>query len=352
MMRLFVLRFLLLVLFSAIAITGNAQEKKYKVAAIGFYNLENLFDTINDPDKNDEDFLPTGSYNYTPAVYQDKLTNLSGVIASLATELTPDGVAMLGVAEIENRSVLEDLVKQPSLEKRGYKIIHHDSPDARGIDVGFIYQPKYFTVLGSKPLFVQMPLNPDGSSYFTRDILYVWGLFDGEPLHIFVNHWPSRRGGEAASSPLRELAATVCRTVIDSLLQADPNVKILTMGDLNDDPTNNSTYKVMQGKPKPERLKEGELYNPFYDFYKKGIGTLAWNDSWNLFDQVILSQGWLKKDQPGFYFLRNEVFNKPYLTQQSGNFKGYPHRSYIGGVYQGGYSDHFPVFIYLVKEVK
>ncbi len=351
-MRLFVLKMLLLATMVAIASSANAQEKQYKVAAIGFYNLENLFDTINDPNKNDEDFLPTGSYNYTPEVYQDKLTNLSGVIASLATELTPDGVAMLGVAEIENRSVLEDLVKQPSLAKRGYKIIHHDSPDRRGVDVGFIYQPKYFTVLGSKPLYVEMPLRSDGDTSYTRDILWVYGLFDGEPLHIFVNHWPSRRGGEAASSPLRELAATVSRTVIDSLLQADPNVKILTMGDFNDDPTNNSTFKVLQAKQKIEKLKPGELYNPYYDFYKKGIGTLAWSDSWNLFDQIILSQGWLNKEQSGFYFLRNEVFNRPYLTQQSGNFKGYPHRAYVGGVYQGGYSDHFPVYIFLIKEVK
>lgn len=352
MIRFSVLRVLVITCLTAIALEGFAQEKQYKVAAVGFYNVENLFDTINDPEKNDEDFLPTGSYHYTPEVYQEKLTHLSGVIADLATELTPDGVAMLGVAEIENRLVLEDLVKQPSLAKRGYKIIHHDSPDARGVDVGFIYQPKYFTVLGSKPLLVPMPQNPDGSSYFTRDILWVWGTFDGEPLHVFVNHWPSRRGGEVASSPLRELAATVCRGVIDSLLQVDPNVKIITMGDLNDDPTNNSTYKVLQAKPKPEKLKAGELFNPFYEFYKKGIGTLAWNDSWNLFDQIILSQGWLKKEQEGFYYLRTEVYNRPYLTQKSGNFKGYPHRTYVGGVYQGGYSDHFPVYIFLVKEVK
>jgi hypothetical protein len=345
-------RLLIMAGLIAISVASYAQEKKYKVAAIGFYNLENLFDTVDDTLKNDEDFLPTGSYHYTPEVYQDKLGKLSGVIASLATDMTPDGVAILGVAEVENRYVLEDLVKQPDLVKRGYKIVHHDSPDVRGIDVGFIYNPKYFTVLGSKPLYVQMPVYESGDSSYTRDVLYVWGLFDGEPLHIFVNHWPSRRGGEAASAPLRDNAAAVCRKVVDSLLAADPTVKILAMGDLNDDPTNSSVYKVMQAKGNPEKLKEGELYNPFYDFYKKGIGTLAWNDSWNLFDQVIMSQGWLKKDQTGFKFLRNEVFNKPYLTQQTGQFKGYPHRTYIGGVYQGGYSDHFPVFIYLVKEVK
>ncbi len=351
MMRFFRLQ-LMLVVFLAVAANGFAQEKQYKVAAMGFYNLENLFDTFDDTLKNDEDFLPEGAYHYTNEVYQDKLGKLSGVIASLATDMTPDGVAILGVAEVENRFVLEELVKTPALAKRGYKVVHHDSPDRRGVDVGLLYNPKYFTVLGSKPLYVQMPIGEDGDTSFTRDILWVWGLFDGEPLHVFVNHWPSRRGGEAESSPLRENAAAVCRKVVDSLLLADPNVKILAMGDLNDDPTNNSVNKVMQAKGKQDKLKDGEMYNPFYDFYKKGIGTLAWNDSWNLFDQILLTQGLLKQDNSGFRYLRNEVFNKPYLTQQTGHFKGYPHRTYVGGVYQGGYSDHFPVYIYLVKEVK
>lgn len=345
-------RLFLVLIVSCLALTATAQEKQYKVAAIGFYNLENLFDTINDPKTNDEDFLPTGSYNYTPAVYEHKLKQLSSVIATLGTELAPDGVAILGVAEIENRDVLEDLVKQPAIAKRGYKIVHHDSPDRRGVDVGLIYQPKYFKVEGSKPLYVQMPAWEDGSPSFTRDILWVWGLFDGEPIHVFVNHWPSRRGGEAASAPLRDNAAAVGRKVMDSLLADNPNVKILTMGDFNDDPVNNSILNVTQAKGKLEKLKPGELFNPFHSLYKKGIGTLAWNDSWNLFDQIILSQAWLNKDAGGFYYLRAEVFNKPHLTQSSGNFKGYPHRSYVGGVYQYGYSDHFPVYIFVVKEVK
>lgn len=343
-----------LVLFSVLlvlAVSAFAQEKQYKVAAIGFYNLENLFDTINDPNTNDEDFLPKGSYNYTGAVYQDKLTKLSGVIAGLGTEISPDGIAILGVAEVENRLVLEDLVKQPSIAKRGYKIVHHDSPDRRGVDVGLIYNPKYFKVMGSNSIYVQMPLQDDGDTSYTRDILWVWGTMDGEMIHVFVNHWPSRRGGEAASAPLRDNAAATCRKVIDSLLAADPNSKILTMGDLNDDPVNNSVSNVLKAKGKQDKLKPGELFNPFYDNYKKGIGTLAWNDSWSLFDQVVLSQGWLNSDT-SYHYLRNVVYNKSFLAQQSGQFKGYPHRTYVGGVYQGGYSDHFPVYIFVVKEIK
>ncbi len=342
----------LLVALSAVVFGAQAQDKQYKVAAIGFYNLENLFDTINDPNINDEDFLPNGSNRYTGAVYQDKLTKLSGVISGLATDVTPDGVAILGVAEVENSAVLEDLVKQPSLSKRNYKVVHHDSPDRRGVDVGLIYNPKYFKLHGSKPLYVQMPLNDDGSANYTRDILWVWGTLDGDTVHVFVNHWPSRRGGQTASAPLRDNAAAVCRKVIDSLLTVNPNVKTLVMGDLNDDPINNSVYNVLKAKGKADKLQPGELFNPFHANYKKGIGTLAWDNSWNLFDQVILSQAWLNQTNGGYYYLRNVVYNKSFLTQQSGAFKGYPHRTYVGGVYQGGYSDHFPVYIFVVKEVK
>lgn len=352
MMHFTATRLLLLAVLFVFSFTAQAQDKKYKVAAIGFYNLENLFDTINDPNINDEEFLPKGANNYTGAVYQDKLTKLSTVISGLATDVTPDGVAILGVAEVENSAVLEDLVKQPALSKRGYKVVHHDSPDRRGVDVGLLYNPKYFKLEGSKPIYVQMPLWENGDPSYTRDILWVWGLLDGEPIHVFVNHWPSRRGGETASAPLRDNAAATCRKVIDSLLLADPNMKILTMGDLNDDPVNNSVLNVLRAKPKVEKLKEGDLYNPYYDFYKKGIGSLAWQDSWNLFDQIILSQGWLNKTNGSYYFLRNEVYNKSFLTQQEGQFKGYPHRAYVGGVYQGGYSDHFPVYIFVIKEVQ
>ncbi len=347
----FVSRLLLVLFLSVLFITAEAQEKKYKVAAIGFYNIENLYDTIDDPNKNDEEFLPSGANLYTGAVYQDKLTKLSGVIAGLATDVTPDGVAILGLGEVENSAVIEDLVSQPLLAKRGYKVVHHNSPDVRGVDVALIYQPKYFKLLGSKPLYVELPVT-DGDTSYTRDILWVWGMLDGELVNVFVNHWPSRRGGEAASAPRRDLAAGVCRKVIDSLLVADPSAKIVTMGDLNDDPTNNSVNNVLKAKGKIEKLQPGELYNPYYAFYKKGLGTLAWNDSWNLFDQVIISQAWLNKEQSGYSFMRNEVYNKPFLTQQDGNFKGYPHRTYVGGVYQGGYSDHFPVYIFVVKEVK
>lgn len=330
---------------------ASAQKKNYKVGVVGFYNLENIFDTINDPKTNDEDFLPNGSLVYNTAVYKDKLSKLSQVISEMGTEVSPDGVAILGVAEVENRKVLEDLVNQPKLKNRGYKVVHYNSPDARGVDVGMLYNPKYFKVLGSKSLLVPLK-NSDGSPYYTRDVLWVTGIFDGDTMHVLVNHWPSRRGGEEASAPGRALAAGVGKKIIDSLTAANPNAKIVLMGDLNDDPTSPSVTQVLGAVGKEEDVKPGGLYNPWVDFYKKGIGTLAYQDSWNIFDQIILSYGWLNPKQEGYFLKSAHIFNKEYMVTKTGKWKGYPMRTYDGAIYNGGYSDHFPTYTVLLKEIK
>jgi hypothetical protein len=323
-------------------------QQQYKVACIGFYNLENLFDTVDDTLINDEEFLPEGLRKWTPDVYEEKKRNLARVISELGTELTPDGVAILGVAEIENRFVLEDLVKQPAIVSRNYQVVHHDSPDRRGIDVGLLYQPKYFTVTGSRaiPLLIY---SDDGERIYTRDILHVAGLLDGEPLHVLVNHWPSRRGGEAATQPFRNAGALICKNVKDSLLQIDPNAKVIVMGDLNDDPTSPSVKKVLAAKGKKPDVKDGDFFNPMFDYFKKGIGTLAYRDAWSLFDQIILSEGLVDEDQAGFRFYKAQVYNENYLIQKTGQFKGYPYRTFDFDNYIAGYSDHFPVFVYLLK---
>lgn len=334
-----------LLIFSSL----SAQQKQYKVAAVGFYNFENLFDTINDPLKNDDDFTPEGALRYTPEVYFDKLDKLSSVVMKLGTELTPDGVALLGVAEIENRSVLEDFAKHPNVANRNYQIIHYDSPDSRGIDVALFYNPKYFKPEYSEALPVELDRD-NGGTYFTRDILYVYGMFDGEPMHIFVNHWPSRRGG-AASSPKREKAAAIAKAKVDSITAVNPDAKIILMGDLNDDPTNPSVRKVLGAVGEKDKVKRGGFFNPFYSLYKKGIGTLAYNDAWNLFDQILVTSGFTDETTKGYKFHQAKVFNEPHMYQKDGRYKGYPFRSYSFGEYVGGYSDHFPTFIYLLKEV-
>jgi hypothetical protein len=339
--------FLLVVLLLTLQ-TTQAQKQEYKISAIGFYNFENLFDLEDHPDKRDEDFTPTGSYNYTEEIYQEKLSNLSKVVAEMGKDMTPDGVAVLGVAEIENRKVLEDFVQHPNLKDRHYQIVHYESPDFRGIDVALLYNPKYFLPTHSEAIPLKI-YNDDGSDRVTRDILYVAGYFDGEPIHIMVNHWPSRRGGAEASAKYRNAGAAVCKGILDSLTAIDPNTKVVIMGDLNDDPTSPSVKKVLNAQRKAKKVKKGGLYNPYYDFYMKGIGTTAWRDAWSLFDQIIISSGFLKKKQEGYRFYQSRIHNPSYMTQKTGQFKGYPWRTYSFGQYIGGYSDHFPVYVYIVK---
>lgn len=327
-----------------------AGEKKYKVAIVGFYNLENFFDTINDPTINDEEFLPDGANHNTGAVYFDKVRKLATVISQIGTDISPDGLALLGCAEVENESVLRQLIRDSLLIHRRYEIVHYDSPDLRGIDVGLIYNPKYFTPKYSAPLFVPLPDEHD-KPHFTRDVLYVYGLLNGDPVHLFVNHWPSRRGGEEASAPFRAMAAAVCKHAIDSITQINPEAKIILMGDLNDDPVSPSVAVVLNAKGELKQVQQGDLYNPWTPLFKNGIGTLAYNDAWNLFDQIIVSSAFLDKNQKGYFFRDAKIFSKPWMLQQSGRYKGYPKRSYNFNKYNGGYSDHFPTYIELLKEV-
>jgi hypothetical protein len=334
----------------SVGLRANAQEKKYKVAIIGFYNLENFYDTIDDPSKDDAEFLPNGSYGYTGAVYKDKVNHLSDVISLIGTDASADGLALMGCAEIENDTVLNDLIHTPKLEMRHYKIVHYNSPDVRGVDVAMLYNPKYFTPKYSAPLFVPL-FEADGTTpRYTRDVLYVEGQLMGEQVYVFVNHWPSRRGGEEASAPNRAIAAGICRHKMDSIFDKNPNAKIILMGDLNDDPVSPSMTQVIKAKGDIKEVKAGEMYNPWMSYYKSGIGTLAYNDAWNLFDQIVVSSAWLDKNQKGLFFKEADIFKKPWMIQQSGRYKGYPKRTYDFNNYMGGYSDHFPTYLILLKQ--
>lgn len=331
-----------------------AQPKKYTVAVVAFYNLENLYDTINDPLKNDDEFLPSGLKSYNSRIYTDKLQRLANVIAKIGTEnnpVFPDGPALLGVAEIENTIVLKDLSRHPLLEKKQYRYVHYESPDIRGIDVALLYNPSYFAELKSRALPVNIP-SGSKDEIFTRDILWVKGLLNGETVHVYVNHWPSRRGGEAASAPARYAAARTLKKHTDSVMIAEPGAKIIIMGDLNDDPNSNSITKVLDAKVDIGKIKSGDLYNPWLTLFNKGIGSLAYNDSWNLFDQIIISHSLVKKPQKGFFFLTNYVYNKNFITEHTGRFKGYPKRTWDGDNYNYGYSDHYPTYIVLLKEIE
>ena len=331
-------------------VPGKAQTT-LKAGVIAFYNLENLFDTLNTEGVLDEEFTPDGPNEWTGERYLAKIERMAGVISGIGgDEGIPGGPAIIGVSEIENLSVLEDLAAHPYLAAAGYRIVHYDSPDLRGVDVALLYQPRYYTVRSSASL--ALPLyDDDGERIYTRDQLLVSGVFMEEPLHVIVNHWPSRRGGEKASRPRRNAAAALSRAITDSLLAIDPGAKVIIMGDFNDDPVNISMKDVLRATDHIDNLEEGELFNTMFPLFKKGIGSLAYRDAWNLFDQIVISQGLLGNDYSSLTYYAARVHNKDFLMQQDGQYKGYPFRTYVGTTHQGGYSDHFPVYIIVVKKM-
>ncbi len=327
-----------------------AQKQQYKSAIVAFYNLENFYDTVDNPNINDEEFLPAGPKNYNSKVYWTKVEHLATVISQIGTDINPDGPALLGVAEIENDTVLNDLIHQSLLKPRNYSFVHYDSKDIRGVDVALLYNPKYFKVLESRKLFVHMPTGAK-QTFFTRDVLWVKGSLNGDTINVFVNHWPSRVGGEQRSAPGRAAAAQVDKNFIDSIEKININTKIIVMGDLNDDPISPSVTKVLGAKENIENVKPGELYNPWIDMYKKGLGTLAYQDVWGLFDQIMINYPWLNKNQIGFFYYQPHIFNKAFMIENIGKYKGYPMRTWDGNTYRGGYSDHFPTYIILLKKL-
>lgn len=324
-----------------------AEKQSYKRVIVGFYNLENLFDTIDDPDKNDEEFLPDGKNRWNTEKYTTKLKNMSHAISTIGTDYTPDGVAVLGLSEMENRHVLEDLVSQPSIKDRNYKIVHYNSPDRRGVDVALIYNPKYFKVKHTDSYRTVVPGQPN---FITRDQLLVSGLLDGEEMHFIVGHWPSRYGGEKRSLPGRQAAAALSRHIADSIMAINPNAKIVIMGDFNDTPENKSVIETLRAKGNLEKLQEGEFFNTMYELNSKGIGSNAYHDAWSILDQIVITPGLFPQGYETYEYRFSKVHNKEELKQHSGRYDGYPWRTFAGGVWLGGYSDHFPTYICLQKK--
>ncbi|MFW2135201.1 endonuclease [Chryseobacterium sp. TY4] len=382
-----------------------AQQKGQlrKVATVGFLNVENLWDTIQSADYIDgtkdksnpsfhrsvpidsikhlivdetpfkgewsdealkgkrvvkyqggsDEFTPKSTKNYNYKVYSQKLENAARVISELGQKQTGTAPAIVGLLEVENRQVVEDLVKQPKLAKYDYGVIHYNSYDYRGIDPAFIYQKRRFTPTNSLKKEIKI-YGENGKREYTRHILVVTGMLDNEPIALFLNHWPSRRGGEAVSLPKRNAAAAVLKQQMDSIRIQSPNTKILAMGDFNDDPVSSSLKNVLKAAGSPKDLSESMPYlNLMYPLYKKGVASLAYQDAPNLFDQIIVSGNLyapaneLRKD---YTVLRTEIYAPDYLITKEGNYKGYPFRSWSGDKFTGGFSDHFPAFVILQKE--
>lgn len=336
---------LILALFLCFYLVGWAQEKKYALYSVAFYNLENLFDTTHDEGKNDYEYLPDGANKWTETKYQAKLKNMSEILSLLATDRLPMGPAIIGVSEIENRRVLEDLLKQPALAERGYEIIHYDGEDKRGVECAFLYNPKFFHVnsTGLLPYVYE-----NDTIHKTRGFLVADGELAGEHFVCIVNHWPSR----AAASPARERAGEQVRAIKDSLQRIDPSVKIVIMGDMNDDPMDKSMAVALGAKRKAKDTGKLDLFNPWWDTLKKGYGTLMYQGKWNLFDQIVFTGSCLNNDYSSLTYYKHEIFRRDFMFQNSGKYKGYPKRTHAGGVWLNGYSDHLPTIVYFLKEVK
>ncbi len=380
----------------------QAQEKKKRLTAtIGFYNVENLWDTVASADYIDgtlavsnpkfhrsvpidslqflettedykgqwgdeeligkkvirfqgsnTEFTTNSSKNYNSKVYNQKLANSAKVIAELGSQYTKTLPTIVGLIEVENRKVIEDLIKQPALAKGDYGIIHFNSYDYRGIDVALIYQKKRFIPIKTYKKELKL-FNENGNREYTRDLLVAYGILDGERVAVFMNHWPSRRGGEAISMAKRNAAATALKEEMDKFRLQDPNIKLFAMGDFNDDPVSPSLKNYLKAVGDEKQLSdEYPYFNLMYKPYKKGVASLAYRDAPNLFDQIIVSKNLVLDQDPTRYEVyKTEIYAPEYLKNPAGQWKGYPLRSWDGDRYTGGYSDHFPAFVVIQREM-
>lgn len=378
---------------------GQQKGQMRRVATIGFLNVENLWDTIASADYIDgtkdvsnpafhrsvpvdslkylevtedykgewndallkgkkvvrtqtlaDDFTTKSAKNWNTKKYRQKLDNEARVISEMGAQYTRTAPAIVGLIEVENRQVVQDLVKHPTLAKYDYGIIHYNSYDARGIDVALIYQKRRFTPTNS--LKKEIKIYDDGKRTYTRDILVVTGLLDNEKIAVFMNHWPSRSGGEARSLPKRNAAAVVLKQQMDSIRAMDSSTRLFAMGDFNDDPVSSSLKNYLKAAWSPKDVNNDSPYlNLMYPLYKKGVASLAYQDAPNLFDQIIVS-GNLISDTVGrdYSLYKAEVFAPPYLITKEGSYKGYPFRSWSGDKFTAGYSDHFPAFVVVQRE--
>lgn len=342
---------LLLLSLLVALVTACMAQKQFGVYSVAFYNMENLFDTLHDERKNDYDFLPGGSYRWNKMKYEHKLANMSRVLLDLGTDKLPGvGASIVGVAEVENRRALDDLMKQPGVQERGFKFVHVEGPDPRGIDCALIYNPQFFSV----ERYFLKPYDGDAieKGFLTRGFLTVQGKLAGDPLTVVVCHWPSR-GSEAK---FRDWAGKQVRQLTDSIMQADKDMNIIVMGDMNDDPDNPSMAKHLGAKRKMKEVGDYDFYNPWWDILRSnGQGTLTYKGAWNLFDQIVLSRNLLdpkgKKDYRHLKLYNQHIFRRDYLIQQDGRYKGSPLRTTGSGAWLDGFSDHLPTVTYLVKEL-
>ena len=344
-------------------VQAGPKKNNGKAYVIGFYNLENLFDTYHDEGKNDYEYLPDGGNQWTEAKYAKKLSNMAKVIADMAKD---NGAwhAVLGVSEVENRHVLEDLVSEPAIAAANYQIVHYDSPDRRGVDCALFYRPEVFNYITSEAIPFTFDENTridwsawsqeEKEAFRTRDILMVRGTIDGEMFAIFVCHLPSRLGGKGAD--LRPRGAEIAYNRAMELQKEFPGIKIVVMGDMNDNPGDISMTEYLRGKEFVDEVTDEDFFDPFLRMIKDGYSSLYYRGEGNIFDIVMVNNS-LVHAAPGTFAIQpivkgkyyGRVFTKPYMTNQSGQYKGTPFRTFSGGSFIGGFSDHYPTYIVIKK---
>jgi hypothetical protein len=343
--------YLLIFVLIAVAgtVAGQTPAKRYPIV---FYSIENAFDTIKDSGSMDDEFTPAGPKKWNTQKYRTKMGNLERAFFAMSASMK-DYPAIIGLSEVENRNVLNEIASMPKLRKANYQAVHYDSPDPRGIDVALLYRPDIFRYEGSQPIPTLVPSLP---GFKTRDILSVWGTIEDEPFCFFVCHWSSRRGGETTSDFKRIGAAKSVRTAADSIMTLRPDTKIVIMGDFNDDPVDESLWEVLGAKGERDKIATRGYYNPYWEMYMRGYGVMDHNDSWNVFDAIIVNHNLMNPEGQGLKLVRSErsvfwgnIFDHPMLKHQSGQYENYPLRTFAGNTFRGGYSDHFPVYIFVSR---
>ena len=354
-------RFYLIVLAALLLSPAAGAQKVQKTHVIGFYNLENLFDTYHDEGKNDYEYLPDGANQWTDVKYQKKLHNMAEVIRAMKEE-NKVWHTILGVSEIENRNVLEDLVIQPEIAEANYQIVHYDGPDRRGVDCALFYRPDQFTLLESRPIpftfdskLIQFSMDSlEQANFRTRDILEVRGTIGEDMFAFYVAHLPSRIGGK--SGDLRARGAEIIHENAMKLMEKYPGIKIVVMGDMNDNPFDESMVTYLHGKETIPEVGKEDFFNPFLSMIKAGYGSLAYQGVWCIFDIIMVNEN-LVNPAKGTFGIQplvkkkfyGRVFQQPFMTQQEGQYKGTPKRTSSNGAFINGYSDHYPTYIVISK---
>ncbi|MET7028867.1 endonuclease/exonuclease/phosphatase family protein [Sediminicola luteus] len=315
--------------------TSSRTKTSENLYTVAFYNLENLFDIRRNDHILDEDFTPNGIKSWTPKRYGKKIVNLGRAISRIGEKFNQHPPVLIGLSEVENEHVLNDLLSTESLSKSGYGFVHFNSPDERGIDTALLYRKNYFKVIQAEPI----PLNVhslEGVVDRTRDILYVHGSLNGEEVHLFINHWPSRRDGDVATAYKRIQAADTIKDYMTELEKTHVDPNYIVMGDFNDDPSSESIKKLVTSK---------QLYNPMEKMLTPFRGSAQYKRRWNLFDQIIVSHNFFNYEKGTHSFAHANIFDEHFLKEGKGKYKGSPLRTFVGNKYKGGYSDHFPVYI-------